>query len=98
MSTVLGMGSIHFIIHAFPPSFFHIWQVKIAQHVEHQIPFGVGMASDPMALRRGGKKLPMEDVCYYQWPLPGVEQVFMLQDKLWIYSYALLLETYHNNA
>eukprot|EP00268_Persea_americana_P038762 TRINITY_DN3838_c0_g2_i2.p1 TRINITY_DN3838_c0_g2~~TRINITY_DN3838_c0_g2_i2.p1 ORF type:complete len:692 (-),score=135.18 TRINITY_DN3838_c0_g2_i2:52-2127(-) len=48
--------------------------VKIAQHVEHQIPFGVGMASDPMALRRGGKKLPMEDVCYYQWPLPGVEQ------------------------
>ncbi|TQD69307.1 hypothetical protein C1H46_045160 [Malus baccata] len=27
-----------------------------------------------MALRRGGKKLPMEDVCYYQWPLPGVDQ------------------------
>ncbi|XP_043713680.1 protein phosphatase 2C 70 [Telopea speciosissima] len=43
-------------------------------HPENQIPFGVGMASDPMAFRRGGKKLPMEDVCYYQWPLPGVEQ------------------------
>lgn len=41
---------------------------------ENRIPFGVGMASDPMAVRRGGKKLPMEDVCYYQWPLPGVEQ------------------------
>lgn len=41
---------------------------------ENHTPFGVGMASDPMAVRRGGKKLPMEDVCYYQWPLPGVEQ------------------------
>lgn len=36
------------------------------------------MASDPMALRRGGKKLPMEDVCYYQWPLPGLDQVLDL--------------------
>lgn len=36
------------------------------------------MASDPMALRRGGKKLPMEDVCYYQWPLPGADQVLEL--------------------
>lgn len=35
------------------------------------------MASDPMALRRGGKKLPMEDVCYHQWPLPGVDQVIV---------------------
>ncbi|KAJ4957299.1 hypothetical protein NE237_014082 [Protea cynaroides] len=43
-------------------------------HDENQIPFGVGMASDPMAMRRGGKKLPMEDMCYYQWPVPGVEQ------------------------
>ncbi|KAF5205249.1 phosphatase 2C, partial [Thalictrum thalictroides] len=43
-------------------------------HAENIIPFGVGMASDPMALRRGGRKLPMEDVCYYQWPLPGIEQ------------------------
>jgi protein phosphatase len=33
------------------------------------------MASDPMSLRRGGKKLPMEDVCYYQWPLPGLDKV-----------------------
>ncbi|OVA06677.1 Forkhead-associated (FHA) domain [Macleaya cordata] len=48
--------------------------VKISPHGKQEIPFGVGMASDPMALRRGGKKLPMEDVCYYQWPLPGVEQ------------------------
>ena len=30
-----------------------------------------------MALRRGGKKLPMEDVCYHQWPLPGVDQVIV---------------------
>lgn len=36
------------------------------------------MASDPMAVRRGGKKLPMEDVCYYQWPLPGVDKVLEL--------------------
>ncbi|XP_028761113.1 protein phosphatase 2C 70 [Neltuma alba] len=48
--------------------------VRIASQSRHQIPFGVGMASDPMALRRGGKKLPMEDVCYYQWPLPGLDQ------------------------
>ncbi|XP_043693743.1 protein phosphatase 2C 70-like isoform X2 [Telopea speciosissima] len=48
-------------------------KVQIA-HAENQIPFGVGMASDPMALRRGGKRLPMEDMCYYQWPLPGAEQ------------------------
>lgn len=39
------------------------------------MPFGVGMTSDPMSMRRGGKKLAMEDVCYYQWPLPGIEQV-----------------------
>ncbi|KAK4783120.1 hypothetical protein SAY86_007494 [Trapa natans] len=51
---------------------------NIYVHITHQkecyVPFGVGMASDPMALRRGGKKLPMEDVCYYQWPLPGQDQ------------------------
>lgn len=54
---------------------FTIWQVHITSQNMHQIPFGVGMASDPMALRRGGKKLSMEDVCYYQWPLPGLDQV-----------------------
>ncbi|KAK4283690.1 hypothetical protein QN277_000615 [Acacia crassicarpa] len=48
--------------------------VRISSQAEHQIPFGVGMASDPMALRRGAKKLPMEDVCYYQWPLPGLDK------------------------
>ncbi|OIW12828.1 hypothetical protein TanjilG_24761 [Lupinus angustifolius] len=48
--------------------------VHITTQNEQNIPFGVGMASDPMALRRGGKKLPMEDVCYYQWPLPGLDQ------------------------
>jgi len=36
------------------------------------------MASDPMAMRRGGKRFPMEDVCYYQWPLPGLDQVLDL--------------------
>ncbi|KAL0323566.1 UNVERIFIED_CONTAM: protein phosphatase 2C 70 [Sesamum angustifolium] len=49
-------------------------QVHITAQAECKIPFGVGLASDPMALRRGGKKLPMEDVCYYQWPLPGMDQ------------------------
>ncbi|GKV38534.1 hypothetical protein SLEP1_g46438 [Rubroshorea leprosula] len=48
--------------------------VHISSQDQRQMPFGVGLASDPMALRRGGKKLPMEDVCYYQWPLPGVNQ------------------------
>ncbi|GLT78455.1 hypothetical protein SLA2020_499910 [Shorea laevis] len=48
--------------------------VHISSQDQCQMPFGVGLASDPMALRRGGKKLPMEDVCYYQWPLPGVNQ------------------------
>ncbi|ONI28674.1 hypothetical protein PRUPE_1G154400 [Prunus persica] len=48
--------------------------VHISSETESQIPFGLGVASDPMALRRGGKKLPMEDVCYYQWPLPGIDQ------------------------
>jgi hypothetical protein len=54
-----------------------LWQVHISSQTESQIPFGVGVASDPMALRRGGKKLPMEDVCYHQWPLPGVDQVIV---------------------
>ncbi|KAI3459369.1 hypothetical protein Pfo_016032 [Paulownia fortunei] len=48
--------------------------VHITVQSECKIPFGIGIASDPMALRRGGKKLPMEDVCYYQWPLPGMDQ------------------------
>ncbi|XP_034911427.1 protein phosphatase 2C 70 [Populus alba] len=48
--------------------------VHVTSKLESQTPFSVGMASDPMALRRGGKKLAMEDVCYYQWPLPGIPQ------------------------
>ncbi|KAI5650568.1 hypothetical protein M9H77_36573 [Catharanthus roseus] len=48
--------------------------VQISSTTESQIPFGVGVVSDAMALRRGGKKLPMEDVCFYHWPLPGTEQ------------------------
>ncbi|KAH7679548.1 Kinase associated protein phosphatase protein [Dioscorea alata] len=48
--------------------------VQVTQHIDKQIPFGIGMASDPMAMRRGGKMLPMEDICYCQWPLPGVDQ------------------------
>ncbi|GMP56542.1 hypothetical protein CsSME_00020984 [Camellia sinensis var. sinensis] len=27
-----------------------------------------------MAVPQGGKKLPMEDVCYYHWPLLGADQ------------------------
>ncbi|KAG7013571.1 Protein phosphatase 2C 70 [Cucurbita argyrosperma subsp. argyrosperma] len=48
--------------------------VHITSQIENHIPFGVGLASDPMAFRRGGKKHAMEDVCYYQWPLAGVDQ------------------------
>jgi hypothetical protein len=53
-------------------------QVHVTSKFESQTPFSVGMASDPMALRRGVKKLAMEDVCYYQWPLPGIPQVFFI--------------------
>ncbi|CAM8940606.1 unnamed protein product [Rhodiola kirilowii] len=48
--------------------------VKIDSLTERKLPFDVGMVSDPMAVRRGGKKLPMEDVCYYQWPLDGANR------------------------
>ncbi|KAG6766092.1 hypothetical protein POTOM_030158 [Populus tomentosa] len=48
--------------------------VHVTSKSESQMPFGIGIASDPMAFRRGGKKLAMEDVCYYQWPLPGISQ------------------------
>ncbi|KAL4313385.1 hypothetical protein GQ457_01G032640 [Hibiscus cannabinus] len=48
--------------------------VHISSQNDHLVPFGVGMTSDPMSLRRGGKKFPMEDVCYYHWPLPGIDQ------------------------
>ncbi|KAI3752001.1 hypothetical protein L2E82_23100 [Cichorium intybus] len=47
--------------------------VEIASEF-NKVPFGVGVVSDPMSVRRGGKKLPMEDVCYYHWPLPGTHQ------------------------
>lgn len=57
---------------------FNLFQVHITSQTQHHIPFGVGMASDPMAMRRGGKKFTMEDVCYYQWPLPGLDQVLNL--------------------
>ncbi|CAM0877125.1 unnamed protein product [Alopecurus aequalis] len=39
-----------------------------------QVPVGVGMASDAMIARRTGKKLPMEDVSCYKYPLTGAEQ------------------------
>ena len=38
-------------------------------------PFDVGIATDPMALRRGGRRLPMEDVCICEWPLRGLQEV-----------------------
>ncbi|KAF5803117.1 putative protein-serine/threonine phosphatase [Helianthus annuus] len=40
----------------------------------NKLPFGIGVVSDPMCARRGGKKLPMEDVCYCHWPLSGADQ------------------------
>jgi hypothetical protein len=39
---------------------------------------GIGMASDPMARRRGGRTLAMEDVGVLQYPLLGVGKVFLL--------------------
>ncbi|CAH8365314.1 unnamed protein product [Eruca vesicaria subsp. sativa] len=48
--------------------------VRISSQNEFQTPFRVGVASDPMAARRGGRELPMEDVCYYKWPLPGANK------------------------
>ncbi|XP_072968888.1 protein phosphatase 2C 70 [Typha angustifolia] len=49
-------------------------KVSVQIHIEHRIPAGVGMASDPMAIRQGGKALPMEDMYFCQYPLSGVEQ------------------------
>jgi protein phosphatase len=37
-------------------------------------PFGVGVAVDAMTMRRGGKQLPMEDVCLCEWPLQGFQE------------------------
>ncbi|VFQ65244.1 unnamed protein product [Cuscuta campestris] len=48
--------------------------VQVTSQSECHVPFGVGLASEPMALRRGAKKLPMEDVSFYQWPIPGTDQ------------------------
>ncbi|KAI3786747.1 hypothetical protein L1987_40673 [Smallanthus sonchifolius] len=48
--------------------------VQITSQFNKKLPFGVGVVSDPMCARRGGKKLPMEDVCYYHWPLSGADQ------------------------
>ncbi|KAG7555809.1 Forkhead-associated (FHA) domain [Arabidopsis suecica] len=48
--------------------------VRISSQNEFQIPFKIGVASDPMAVRRGGKQLPMEDICHYKWPLPGANK------------------------
>ena len=52
---------------------YFLWQVQITPLME--VPLGVGIASDPMSTRRGGKRLPMEDFCYYNWPISGIEQV-----------------------
>ncbi|KAJ0238612.1 Protein phosphatase 2C 70 [Hirschfeldia incana] len=48
--------------------------VRISSQNEFKTPFRIGVASDPMALRRGGRKLQMEDACYYKWPLPGANK------------------------
>lgn len=41
-------------------------------------PFEVGVASDPMSHRRGGRPLPMEDVCLAEWPLRGAHEVCLM--------------------
>ncbi|KAD5317848.1 hypothetical protein E3N88_17794 [Mikania micrantha] len=48
--------------------------VKITSQFSEKLPFGVGVVSDPMCARRGGKKLPMEDECFHHWPLSGADQ------------------------
>ncbi|EPS74391.1 kinase-associated protein phosphatase 1, partial [Genlisea aurea] len=48
--------------------------VRITSQAIPDLPFGIGKASDPMASRRGGKELPMEDVSFDKWPLPGYDQ------------------------
>ncbi|XP_078442496.1 kinase associated protein phosphatase [Wolffia australiana] len=48
--------------------------VQIMPYVKYPSPVRVGIASDPMSLRRGGKHLPMEDALYSQWPLPGIDK------------------------
>ena len=45
-------------------------------------PFEVGVASDAMFQRRGGKPLPMEDVCLCEWPLRGVHEVCFFPQTL----------------
>ena len=49
-------------------------QVQISVQ-DKRVPAGVGIASDPMVVRRSGKKLPMEDISFCQCPVQGVEQV-----------------------
>jgi hypothetical protein len=39
------------------------------------VPFEVGVSSDAMSHRRGGRPLPMEDVCLCECPLRGVQEV-----------------------
>ena len=52
-------------------------RIKVSVHTagSARIPFGVAVVADPMAGRKGGKPLPMEDVPVYEWPLRGVEEV-----------------------
>lgn len=65
------------------------FQVQVTSQSECHVPFGVGLASDPMSLRRGAKKLPMEDVSFYQWPLPGTDQVITVELFIYFFSYII---------
>ncbi|KAL2613115.1 hypothetical protein R1flu_024807 [Riccia fluitans] len=47
---------------------------KSAHFAIASTPFGVGLAADPMTIRRGGKQLPMEDVSLAEWPLRGFQE------------------------
>ncbi|KAM7258856.1 hypothetical protein ACFE04_014597 [Oxalis oulophora] len=49
--------------------------VRISSQIESLIPFSIDLASYHMALRGGGRKLPMEDMCYYEWPISCTDQV-----------------------
>ncbi|KAG0556420.1 hypothetical protein KC19_11G052200 [Ceratodon purpureus] len=48
----------------------------VASHLSiTSAPFEVGVASDAMSHRRGGRPLPMEDVTLCEWPLRGAQEV-----------------------
>jgi hypothetical protein len=56
-----------------------ITQISLANMLDLNLPTpAIGMASDPMARRRGGRALAMEDVALLQYPLLRAGKVCLL--------------------